>query len=203
MRAIVFVCLLALSTAAAQAQFEEHKHYVVLETEKTERPTVTEFFSLLCGHCLQFEGLITDFKKALLKGTAFEKSHVNYLPKNNEEVGLGMVRAFVAMKKLGKREALSKAFFIRVHLEQKPIESLEDIKQVFLENEVSAADYDKAFMNPGVMAEAAKMAKKWTEKGITNVPTLVVNGKYRLNMGSVKSLQELSSLVNFLLEKPD
>ena len=203
MRVIVFVCLFTLSAAAAQAQFEEHKHYVVLETKKTERPTVTEFFSLLCGHCLQFEGLITDFKKALPAGTVFEKSHVDYLPKNNEEVGLGIVRAFVAMEKLGKREALSKAFFIRVHLEQKPIDSLEDIKQVFLENKVSAVDYDKAFMNPDVMAEAAKMAKEWTKKGITNVPTLVVNGKYRLNMSSVKSLQELSSLVSFLLEKPD
>lgn len=201
MRALGFVCLFMLTVSIAKAQFEENKHYVVLETEQTAEPTVTEFFSLFCGHCFQFEGLITDFKKALPSGTNFEKSHVTYLPKDNETVGEGIVRAFVAMEKLGKREELSKAFFIKIHLEQQDIANLGDIKKIFLANGVSETDYDKAFNDPEVIKEATAMSAIWLKQGIASVPTIVVNGKYRLNMGSVKSLNELNSLVGFLLEK--
>ena len=201
MRVLGFMCLFMLTVAIAKAQFEENKHYVVLETAKTAEPTVTEFFSLFCGHCFQFEGLISDFKKALPSGTNFEKSHVTYLPKDNETVGEGIVRAFVAMEKLGKREELSKAFFIKIHMEQKDIASLDDIKKVFTDNGVSEADYDKVFNDPAVVQEASVMSKIWLKKGIASVPTLVINGKYRLNMGSVKSLDELNALVSFLLKK--
>lgn len=201
MRAIAIVCLMMLSAGLAQAQFEENKHYVVVAEEETAEPTVTEYFSLFCGHCFQFEGLIPGFKNGLPKGTNFKKSHVTYLPKGNDVVGQGIVRAFVAMEKLGKRAELSKAFFIKIHLEQQNIASLDDVKQVFLDNEVSEADYNKAFNDPEVIAEAARMSEAWQKKGVDSVPTMVINGKYRLNMNSVKSLEELNSLVTFLLEK--
>ena len=62
-------------------------------------------------------------------------------------------------------------------------------------------DVREAFNDPEVIAEAAKMSSIWEDKGIASVPTLVVNGKYRLIMPSVRSLQELNALVNFLLNK--
>lgn len=201
MRALGFVCLFMLMVSVAKAQFEENKHYVVLETAQTAEPTVTEFFSLFCGHCFQFEGLIADFKKSLPSGTNFEKSHVTYLPKDNETVGEGIVRAFVAMEKLGKREELSRAFFSKIHLEQKDIASLGDIKKVFTENGVSSEEFDKVFNDAEVVKEASEMSQLWLKKGIASVPTLVINGKYRLNMTSVKSLDELNALVSFLLKK--
>jgi thiol:disulfide interchange protein DsbA len=45
------------------------------------------------------------------------------------------------------------------------------------------------------------MSTLWDEKKVTNVPTLVVNGMYKIDMGSVASLDELISLTNFLLKK--
>ena len=209
MRAIAIAGLLILTTSLIKAQeadttqlkFEENKHYVVLDKEPTAEPTVTEFFSLFCGHCMQFEGLIPSFKKALPGGTAFEKSHVSYLPHNNEAVQDGIVRAYVAMDRLGKLEELSKAFFIRIHLEQKDIASLDDIKAVFTENGVTDEQYEKVFNDTKVMAEATAMSELWQAQGIASVPTLVVNGKYRLNMTSIRSLAELNELVNFLLKK--
>ena len=207
MRALVFTFLFSLTIWAVQAQsgedtiqFEEDTHYVIVADAKTAEPTVTEYFSLFCGHCLQFEGILEDFKKALPEGTAFSKSHVTYLPKDNELVGEGMVRAFVAMEKMDKLEALSKAFFIHIHFEEKKIESIDDIRKVFLANGVTAAEFDKVFNDPEVIKEADAMSKIWLTKRVVSVPTMVVNGKYRVNMGSVKTLSELNSLVKYLLE---
>lgn len=199
MRVFAIACLMFTGSLIANAQFKENKHFVVVAKEKTAEPTVTEYFSLFCGHCFQFEGLIDDFKKALPEGTHFKKSHVTYLPKDNELVGEGIVRAFIAMDKLGKREELSKVFLIHIHLEQKEIKSLEDIKAIFLANGVSDEEYEAAFNDEEVIKKAAAMSTDWIEKRVISVPTLVVNGKYRVNMGSVKNLEELNELVKYLL----
>jgi hypothetical protein len=36
---------------------------------------------------------------------------------------------------------------------------------------------------------------------VAGTPTLVVAGKYRINMDSIRSLDELASLVQFLVDK--
>jgi thiol:disulfide interchange protein DsbA len=41
----------------------------------------------------------------------------------------------------------------------------------------------------------------WEEKAITNVPTLLVNGKYKVIMNSVKNMEEMMTLVNYLIDK--
>lgn len=206
MRALVFGVLLSWSFVALQAQsgtdtlkFEEDTHYVVVSDAKTPAPTVTEYFSLFCGHCLQFEGILPDFKEALPEGTTFQKSHVTYLPKDNELVGEGMVRAFVTMEKLGKTEELSKAFFIHIHFEKKEIPNIAEIKNIFLANGVSDEEFEKVYNDPEVISAANAMSQIWLDKRVVSVPTMVVNGKYRINMGSVKNLNQLNSLVKYLL----
>ena len=52
-----------------------------------------------------------------------------------------------------------------------------------------------------LIKRAIAMSTLWDEKKVTNVPTLVVNGMYKIDMGSVASLDELISLTNFLLKK--
>ena len=49
-----FVALAVLG----QNDFKEGVHYDIVSDKKSESPVVTEFFSLFCGHCFQFEPLI-------------------------------------------------------------------------------------------------------------------------------------------------
>jgi len=192
------VCLLSVSL---QAQFKEGEHYTVVSDTKTEKPMVTEFFSLFCGHCFQGESMFQEFAKGLPEGVSFEKSHVTYIPRENPEVGNGMVQAFIAMEKLGKRKELTEVFFNLIHKEGKQFASMEEVKTVFVANGITAEAFDVAYNDAGVVAEAKAMQKIWLDKEIESVPTLVINGKYRVNMGTLDNVQQMDSLVKFLLEK--
>ncbi len=203
MRKLAFLTLfvLAVTLVQAQSKFDEGVHYTVVSDTKTEKPTVTEFFSLFCGHCYQGEEMFQKFAKDLPEGTSFEKSHVTYIPRDNPEVGNGIVQAFIAMEKLGKSKELTKVFFDHIHKDQKEIKSLEAIKEIFVANGVTAEEFDAAYNDKAVVASAKKMQQAWLDKQIQSVPTLVVNGKYRVNMRTLKTVEEMDSLVKFLLDK--
>ena len=203
MRTLILCLLLTLSSAQlfAQKTFTEGKHYEVVADKKTEKPTVTEFFSLYCGHCFQFEALVDTVAASLKAGTKFEKSHVNYLPRNNEATQFGIVKAFIAMQDLGIQKELTAQFFAAIHLKGIEIDSEDDIKQIFLANDISEEKFQKVYTDPKLIKRAEAMAKSWEEKKVNNVPTLVVNGMYKIDMASVRSIEELVALTNFLLEK--
>ena len=198
---VLLVFVLLVCAFAAKAQFEEGKHFTVVSEDKTEEPTVTEFFSLFCSHCFQFEPMLGQFQQALPNGTKFEKSHVSYMPRNNEPVQEGIVKAFITMQKLGKEKQLSKIFFNHIHQERKPLETIESIKTLFVNNGVSSADFDKVYGSESVADETKAMMDVWQEKKVNSVPTVLVNGKYLVNMGSLSNMSDLNGLVNYLLEK--
>ncbi len=201
MRRTILIMAVVVVAFSAEAQYQEGKHYEVVNEKGTDKPTVTEFFSLYCGHCFQFEGMLNDYLKGLKEGTTFEKSHVEYIPRDNEPVSMGTIKAFLVMKKLGREKALMPAFFDHVHKFGLPVNTEADIKKIFTSNGVPSAVFDK-YYNASEIAEAAKkMAERRGARQISNVPTMVVNDKYKINMGSVTSLQELINLTNFLLEK--
>ena len=201
MRKIFIIFLLGAAFFNAKAQFVEGRHYEVVSETTTEKPTVTEFFSFYCGHCFQFESMLDDYKKGLKTGTKFEKSHVDYIPRDNPPVQFGIVKAYLVIQALGIDEKLRPAFFDAIHTKGVPVETETDIKKLFTSNGVSGAGFDKLYEDPKLAKNAEKMIQAFKDKKITNVPTMVVNGKYKLKMESVKSLDELIKLTNFLLEK--
>lgn len=215
-----FVILFAFSTACAQnekkeekqeeqqvqpvqqGKFEEGVHYKVVSEKASEEPEVTEFFSLYCGHCFQFEAYI-DTLKTSINGAKFQKSHVSYMPQDDPEQALAIVKAFVMMEELEKTPELSKQFFARIHLGEEPLTDLAGIKEIFEANEVSPSEFDKLFASKNINDKAEDMVQLWQDREIMSVPTIVVNDKYRINMGSVSSMDELIELTNSLLVKKD
>lgn len=200
--AALFV-VIVISTACGQTEkkqelkFKEGEHYEVVSDTRSEEQIVTEYFSHYCGHCFQFENFV-DSVKARVNGK-FIKSHVSYIPKNDSLVAMSMVKAFVIMQELGVEKTVSPQMFAAVHLGEDRIDSEEKIKNIFMINDVTSEQYDELYNSQVVYDKAKRMSETWLEKRITSVPTLVVNEKYKINMGSVASLDELIELTNELL----
>lgn len=192
--------LLVMSMACAQtekkesdvAKWIEGQHYEVVSETASAEPKVTEFFSHYCGHCFQFERWIDTVKTAV--NVPFEKSHVSYIPQNDSLVAMAMVKAFIIMQEMDVEETVSPQMFAAIHMSNERIESEEAIKGIFLLNDVDSDEYDKLFSSEEVNSKAKAMQALWLEKRITSVPTLVVNDKYKVNMGSVTSMDELIEL---------
>lgn len=199
----IFLALFLTCSIAVSAQFQERINYEVVAEKATAQATVTEYFSLYCGHCFQFEPLVEDVKAKLKPGTKFEKSHVSYIPRGNPEAQLGMVKSYVIMEEIGgeKEEEIKLYFFNQVHIQSRKIDDVATMKTLFIEKGITKEAIDKYFSDPKITAKAEKMAKEWEEKQITNVPTLVVNGKYKVIMNSVKNMEEMMALVNYLVDK--
>lgn len=194
------------STACAQSKkkeevqelkFKEGQHYEVVSETRSEKDIVTEYFSHYCGHCFQFENFVDTVKAGI--NADFVKSHVSYIPQNDSVVAMSMVKAFVIMQELGVEKTLSPQMFSAVHLGEEMVDSEEKIKGVFLLNDITSEKYDELYNSQTVYDKAKRMSEVWLEKRITSVPTLVVNEKYKINMGSVASIDELIELTNELL----
>lgn len=203
MRKLAFaLTLLFIGFASiAQTAFKEGVHYDVVSKKKSDKPMVKEFFSLYCGHCFQFDTFIDSLHHSLPKTVSFQRSHVDYIPRDNKPVSFGIVKAYNVMLDLGKEEQLRKVFFAAIHLGQEPIDTEEEIKQIFVENGVDAAKFDKLYNSQSVIDRSKAMAELWVERKIDSVPTLVVNEKYKIKMGALKSMQDLIDITNFLLEQ--
>lgn len=199
--ALILLCSVASISLTAQDKYIEGKHYTIVSDSASEEKTVTEFFSMFCGHCFQFEPMIDSLKASLLSGTKFQKSHVDYLPQNNEEVGFGIVKSFIMMKELGRQEELVEKFFLAIHIAQEQIETENDLKRLFKLNGVEEEKFDELYDDEDIIDRAYEMAELWRTREILSVPTVVVNEKYRINMGTLGSLDELVEITNWLLTK--
>ena len=140
-------------------------------------------------------------QSALPKGLDLEKSHVSYMPQNNPEIQQLIVKAFLSMREMGMEKELVRQFFAAYHVQGMDFETQEDIKKIFLANDVDGAKFDKMMASSAISKKAEAMAALWEEKEILSVPTIVVNGKYRINMGTIKSLDELKAITLELLSK--
>lgn len=203
MRKLAFaLTLLFIGLASiAQTAFKEGVHYDVVSNKKSDKPMVREFFSLYCGHCFQFDTFIDSLHHSLPKTVSFQRSHVDYIPRDNKAVSFGIVKAYNVMVDLGKEEQLRKAFFAAIHLGKEPIDTEEKIKQIFLDHGVDAAKFDKLYNSQSIIDRSKAMAELWVERRIDSVPTLVVNEKYKINISSLKTMQEMIDITNFLLKQ--
>jgi len=187
--------------AAAESRWKEGQHYEVVSDQASAEPMVTEYFSHYCGHCFGFENFVDTVKTAV--GVPFFKSHVSYIPQDDSLVAMAMVKAFVIMQELEMEKTLSPAMFNAIHVERAQIYSEEAIKSVMVDNGVDAAQYDQLFASEDVNKRAKEMSEVWMDKRITSVPTLVVNDKYKVNMASVTTIDELIELTIALTKMED
>ncbi|MBY5948961.1 thiol:disulfide interchange protein DsbA/DsbL [Photobacterium rosenbergii] len=194
--AFASVALLSLSVQAAK--FTEGEYYKVLELPKSSSPVVTEFFSFYCPHCNSFEPIIQQLKKNLPDNAKLQKNHVSFMGGN---MGKSMSKAYATSVVLGVEDKMVPVLFGRIHDMQKPPRNDNELRQIFLDEGVSAEDFDGAFNSFAVNSMVNRFNKAFQDSGLTGVPAIIVNNKYLVEAGKVKSVDEYFELVNYLLTK--
>ena len=194
--AFASVALLSLSVQAAK--FTEGEYYKVLELPKSSSPVVTEFFSFYCPHCNSFEPIIQQLKKNLPDNAKLQKNHVSFMGGN---MGKSMSKAYATSVVLGVEDKMVPVLFGRIHDMQKPPRNDNELRQIFLDEGVSADDFDGAFNSFAVNSMVNRFNKAFQDSGLTGVPAIIVNNKYLVEAGKVKSVDEYFELVNYLLTK--
>ena len=203
LRIVMFAAVAALSTgAAAQEQYQEGVHYDLIEpaihTGVSDRVVVTEFFSYGCGHCYNFEPLLESFESRLPEGVVVQRTPVIW--NNNPGMKL-LAKTYYAVEVLDVFVPVHGAVFNTIHRQRKRLSSPEAVRAVFVENGVDAKDFDRAFGSFGIDSMVRQAAARTEGARVQGTPSLMVNGKYRIDTRQAGSQANMLKIAAFLAEK--
>ena len=186
----------------AQEQYEEGVHYELIEpaihTGVSDRVVVTEFFSYGCGHCYNFEPLLESFDARLPDGVMLQRTPVIW--NNNPGMKL-LAKTYYAVEVLDVFEPVHGAVFNAIHRQRKRLSSPEAVKAVFVENGVSDSDFDRAFGSFGIDSMVRQAAARTEGARINGTPSLMGNGKYRIDTRQAGSQANMLKIAAFLADK--
>ncbi len=220
----VFLSILVLGLAGAanaaattDAKWVEGKHYVVLlPAQPTHVPAgkveVVEVFSYGCPACNQFQPVMAELKARLPK-----RAQLVYVPAswNPAESWPLFQRAFLTAQSLGIAERTHQAMYDAIwktgelavvdpvtHRLKQPQPTIGLVARFYAREagvtQQAVLDTAKSFAVDMKMMEADQQVQAYAVEG---TPTLIVAGKYRVNNGSVRSVDELIDLVVWLIER--
>ncbi|NMH65121.1 thiol:disulfide interchange protein DsbA/DsbL [Shewanella salipaludis] len=197
---LMAAALLLAPMAALAVDYQEGVHYTVInDGPGTSKPEITEFFSFYCPHCYRFsKTALPKLEARIPKNVTFNQSHVDFI---GREMGPEMSRAFAVAHQLNVEKTMEAALFSAIHEKKQHFTKREDIRALFVANGVAAKDFDAAANSFMVNAQIAKMRRAAENAKVSGVPTLIVNGKYRVETGAIKSYDEAIDIAFYLTTK--
>ena len=198
--ALGLLALVPLAACAQDASFEEGTHYDIvspaLRARSADKIEIVEFFWYGCGHCYNFEPLLTQWKKTLAEDVDFIPSPAVW----NAPMGLH-AQAFYTAQALGVMDKLNPALFAAMNVDRKRLGSEAEIQQVFEANGVSAQDFAKTFSSFGVTSQVRQADARARSSQITGTPEMVVAGKYRISTRKAGTQANMLKIADFLIAK--
>jgi len=198
--------LMFIPFVASCAEYEEGKQYTKVSEKASTKPEVREYFSFYCPHCLKFEPFFAKLKKKLPEGVPFERNHVDFLRAASPKVQAMLSKAVVAAQQMGLEEKVVAAIFNYIQVKRSVITSEQDLRKLFVMQGADGEKFDKIFKSFSVNSKAKQMKKNqdyFANKGaLTGVPTIIVNGKYRINNQELDRNnfeEDYQKLTNYLL----
>jgi thiol:disulfide interchange protein DsbA len=158
---------------------------------------VKELFWYGCPHCYHFEPKV----KAWLadKPDYVEFSRVPAIFTNPS--WKLHAQAFYTAEVLGVLEKMHPIIFNAIHQKHQRLKSEDELAKLFAENGIPEDKFREAFNSFAVQSDVRRAADLTQRYGISGVPTMVVNGKYRVDGPIAGTYDRLIKIVNYLAKK--
>lgn len=190
------VCLAFTAQLAHSQSFDEGKHYTVIEQQQSlseqQKNEVVEYFSFSCPGCFTLEPSISALTNQQ-PSLNFRRVH---MPFGGRKAKFSQ-KAFVLMELL-KAQKHKDAIFKRLHVKRDLFDSDDEIITFF-----ESLGYEPKLLKQTLESFTADtmtrtMNKEAMKMQIKSVPTVIVNGKYMVNIRSLSSTNQLPALVSYL-----
>lgn len=185
----------------AEAAFKEGVHYeqlpVPVDTADASRVEVVEVFSYACIHCYTFEPYIEAWRAKLDDDVAFRQVPAVFSSQWRE-----FARIFYAAVQLGVLEQVHGSIFEALHERGQNLLDRSIATRFFATTaEVDGKDFEAALTSFSVEGQVQRAVAASKAYGITGTPSLVVNGKYRIDTGMAGgSYQAMLEVADFLID---
>ena len=202
----MLLCSLNGISSVNATDYQEEKHYVKVNGLAADGAEVREYFSFYCPHCYSYEPLMASVKKHLPDGAKFVKNHVDFLPGASHKMQQMLTKALITAQVLDVEESQVAAMFKYIHVHRAVFTSQRDVRNVFVLNGIDGDEFDRVMASEEVLNKAKIMHDHQDaiskSGGITSVPAVIINGKYRLiakELDKENIEQEYNNLVKYLL----
>jgi len=198
MKKVLVSLALMLLIPFAHAGFEEGVQYKVVgnaqPTVSEDKIEVLELFWYGCPHCYHLETELDTWLKNKPDDVVFIRLPAILGPSWELHA-----RAFYTAELLGVTDKIHKPLFDRIHKEKKPIRNLQQLKEFFTAQGVSEQEFDDTYKSFAVITKTNRARQAASLYGISGVPALVVNGKYRTSAREAGGNKEMLDVVDFLV----
>lgn len=181
-------------------QFREGVHYEIVDKPTTVRDPskieVTEVFWFGCNHCYALEPYIARWKKDIPSDVAFIKS-----PATWNEMLKTHATIYYTAKALGIEQQFVPAAFNTIQNEGRMLTGNTELEYYFRGFDIEKDKYKAVSTSFGVRNAVDQADKKMKQWQVTGVPSLIVNGKYRVSASRAVRTDQLFDVVDFLVEK--
>lgn len=214
-RLAVLFLTLAAAGAHAQSTWVEGKNYFRINPPQPTsvapgKVEVMEVFSYACPACNAFQPYVKELKAHLSPNAQMTYLPASFRPDEDWPV---FQRAFFAAQALGVAEKTHDAMFNAVwgtgelatmdevtHRVKNPLPTIEDIARFYQRTAgVKADDFLAAAKSFGVDAKMRMADQEIGSAEAMSTPTIIVNGKYRLQAQTAGGVPQLIELVNYLV----
>ena len=198
--ALVSASLFGMSAQAADVPLEAGKTYIELANAvpvaKPGKIEVVELFWYGCPHCYAFEPVVNPWVEKLPADVNFVR-----IPAMFGGPWDAHGQMFLTLEAMGVEHKVHNAVFNAIQKEGKRLDKPDEMAE-FLATQ--GVDKDKflstfnSFAIKGQITKAKELAKKYE---ISGVPTMIVNGKYRFDLGTSGGPEQTLNVADQLIAK--
>ena len=197
---LAWVCLLLFFSCAQAEEYVQGRHYQILDnptvTRNPSKIEVVEVFWFGCNHCYALESYIQPWKKDLPNDVDFWKSHITWNAQAETHA-----RLFYSAKALGIEEKAIPAAFTAIWREGRNLLGNSEIEYFFKGFGIEKERYLSVSNSFGVNNAVKQANNRMRQWAVTGVPTIIVNGKYKVSGTREIGTSKLLEVVDFLIEK--
>lgn len=196
----IYLLLLAPLAVAAEPSFVKGVHYQPirppLPISQPGKVVVMEMFWYGCPHCFHFEPILEEWVEEKPENVVFMRT-----PAVFRDIWKLHARAFYTAKALGILDQAHDAIFNAIHREGRRLNSKEALAEFFTTLGVAKEDFLQTFNSFGVKLEVQQAIEMTIASGITGVPAMIVDGKYRTDAGMAGGFKRMLKVVDYLVAK--
>ena len=189
-------------SAMSSVNYVEGTHYERLPrpvpTVDKNRIEVTEVFWYGCGHCFHFEPALNTWTTGVASDVIVQKSPAMW---DKQGVMANHARIYYTAKALGVLDEISPAAFRALNVDKNPLRTEASIAQLFTDNGVAKADFDKTFKSFGVTSSVRQAEARQRDYRVQGTPELIVDGTYRVSSRLAGSQEAMLKITDFLIDK--
>lgn len=200
MKPMGHVLLLLLVTVSARAaDFQEGVHYqrlpVPVETKDANRVEVVELFSYACIHCKTFDPTLEAWRGEQADDVLFRR-----VPAIFNQTWKLLAQAFYAAEVLGIGEKVHQPMFRALHDQGVNLGNPSLLAALFQEVAgVVPSEFTRIFNSFSVRSRVQQAEAHGRAYRVTGVPTLIVDGIYRIDGKMAGNNTKMLEIVDFLI----